>query len=168
VHFHDEFSGSADTETLALTIKAKYWPNFNNKGHPDFGKKVCNIFVYPDPSGRSRKTSAPVGQTDFTILQSHLFDTRAHNAHPSIVDSVACVNRLLKTASGAVSLYIHPRCVGLIKSLERTIWVDRNPDTATIDKKEGVEHFSDGVRYGMEYLFPIQAGTKSTSRGFGF
>jgi len=31
-----------------------------------------------------------------------------------------------------------------------------------------VEHFSDGVRYGSEYLFPVTAGVKMTKRGFGF
>lgn len=168
VHYLDEFSGSADTETLAISIKAKYWPNFNIVGHPEYQKKVCKIYVYPDPSGKARKTSAVVGTTDFTILQSHGFVTRAHNAHPSIVDSVACVNRLLKTASGIVSLYVHTRCKGLIISLERTAWLDKNPDTATIDKKAGEEHFSDGVRYPMEYLFPIRTNTKTVHRAFGF
>jgi hypothetical protein len=168
VEYLHEFSGSADTETLAISIKAKFWPNFNNAGHPDYKKKVCKIYVYPDPSGKARKTSAVVGTTDFTILQNHGFIVCAHNAHPSIVDSVACVNRLLKTAAGTTSLFIHPRCAGLIVSLERTAWLDKNPDTATIDKKPGVEHFSDGVRYPMEYLFPIKTFTKPTAKSRNF
>jgi hypothetical protein len=168
IHYLDEFKGHPDTENLAISIKGRYWPNYEKVGHKDYHKKVCRIFVYPDPSGRSRKTSAPVGQTDFSILEQHGFVTRAHKAHPAIVDSVACVNRLLKTAAGDVSLYVSGKCQGLIASLERTVWVDRNPDTATIDKTNGDEHFSDGVRYPMEYLFPINTGKKVTSRGFGF
>ena len=73
-----------------------------------------------------------------------------------------------KTAADEVYTYIHPRCVGVIQSLERTQWVDKNPNTATIDKTEGIEHFSDGVRYGFEYLFPIVSHTKRTSRGSQF
>lgn len=168
VHYINEFEGAADTETLAISIKAKYWPNWNNPQSPEYRKKICHIRVFPDPSGRSRKTSAVVGTTDFTILQSHGFEVLAHNAHPSIVDSVACVNRLLKTADGKVSMYFHPRCTGLIKSMERTSWVDKNPDTATIDKSKGEEHFTDGVRYPMEYLYPIKSSTKTSARGFGF
>jgi hypothetical protein len=84
------------------------------------------------------------------------------------VDSVAAVNAKLMNAAGRISAKIHPRCEGGVRSLERTKWVDKNPDTATIDKTEGVEHFSDGFRYGFEYLFPVRSGTKQVARGFGF
>jgi hypothetical protein len=56
----------------------------------------------------------------------------------------------------------------VIESLERTKWVDGKPDNATIDKSEGVEHFSDGIRYYAEFRHPITAGTKVAQRGFGF
>ena len=154
VHILEEFRGSADTETLAITLTTRF------KGH--------KIYAYPDPSGRSRKTSAVVGRTDFSILESYGIICLAHNAAPAIVDSVQAVNRKLMTATGVVSMYVHPRCVNTITSLERTKWVDRNPDTATIDKSEGIEHFSDGIRYLTEFVFPVLNGTKRTSRGFGF
>ena len=150
----DEFKGHPDTETLAISLSTKY------SGH--------RIFAYPDPTGKSRKTSAAVGVTDFRILESKGLVVRAHNHSPSIVDSVNAVNRMFKTAAGDINAYVHPRCQGVITSLERTIWLDNNPNTATIDKKEGIEHFSDGVRYGFEYLFPIKSHKKSTVRGFGF
>lgn len=154
MQFIDEFKGHPDTETLAVAIKTKY------KGH--------KIYAYPDPSGRARKSSAAVGRTDFSILESHGIRCLAHQKAPPIIDSVAAVNRLLLTAAGDINLKVHPRCVGTIQSLERTKWVEGNPDTATIDKSEGVEHYSDGIRYGSEYLFPVQAGSKRVSRGFGF
>ena len=141
IHILDEFKGHPDTETLAIALATKY------KGH--------KIYAYPDPSGKSRKSSAPVGRTDFTILQSMGIEVLARSSAPPIVDSVQAVNRMLYTASGTVSLFAHPRCKETITSLERTKWVDKRPDTATIDKSEGVEHFSDGLRYGVEYLFPI-------------
>lgn len=150
----DEIQGHPDTETLAISLKTKF------KGH--------KIYAYPDPSGRARKTSAAVGRTDFSILESHGITCIARSKAPPIVDSVAAVNRRLMTANGDVNFYIHPRCVGTITSLERTKWVDNNSDTATIDKSEGVEHFSDGVRYSTEFLFPVESGTKKSIRGFGF
>jgi hypothetical protein len=168
VQYIDEFKGHPDTETLAIAIRARYWPNYNTKGHPDFGRKVCRIFVYPDPTGRARKTSAPVGVTDIFILEDHKLTVCAPKSSPPIVDSVAAVNRMLMTAAGDVRMFISAKCTGLIQSLERTSWLDGNSDTATIDKSQGVEHFSDGVRYPMHYLFPIRAGGAAASRGFNF
>lgn len=159
VHCLDEFKGSADTPQLCAAIKGRFWPT---------GKKTCNINVYPDPSGNSRKTSAVVGQTDFSILRNAGFNVYAHSKAPGIVDSVNCVNRMLKSADGHTNMYVSHKCQGVISSLERTSWVDNNPDAAMIDKKAGEEHFSDGVRYFTEYRFPIHTGTKTAKRGFGF
>jgi len=109
-----------------------------------------------------------MGATDHTILGNAGFNVLSRNGSPPIVDSVNAVNRMLMTAAGQVFMYVHPRCTGVITSLERTSWLDNNPDSATINKKEGVEHFSDGVRYATEYLFPVILGTKRVARGFGF
>jgi len=154
LHCLDEFKGHPDTETLAVAIATQF------KGH--------RIYAYPDPTGRARKTSAPVGRTDFSILESYGIQCNAHSKAVPTIDSVAAVNKKLMTAAGDVGIYISPTCTGVIESLERTKWVDKNPDTATIDKSEGIEHYSDGVRYGVEFLFPVQSGTKTTRRGFNF
>ena len=149
----DEFKTSPNTEQLAITLKNKY------KDH--------KIIAYPDPTGRSRKSSAPVGVTDFSILQSNGIECLARSKSPPIVDSVAAVNRLCKTAAGVINFYVHPRCTGVIDSMIKTAWV-QNSDNATIDKSKGLEHFSDGIRYFSEYNFPILKGTKRTERGFAF
>ena len=154
IHILDEFQGHPDTESLAKTFLEKY------KGH--------KMISYPDPSGKARKSSAAVGVTDFSILQSKGIAVRAHSKAPPIIDSVAAVNRKFKNANGDIDMYVHPRCVNTIKSLERTAWTENNPDTATISKKEGVEHWTDGLRYAVEYLFPVRGGSKVTTRGFGF
>lgn len=147
VFWFDEMEGSPDTETLAIRLKKKYPKN--------------KIEAYPDPSGRSRKTSASTGRTDFTILESNGISCLARRAAPGLVDSTNCVNRMLKTAAGDVSMYFHPRCKGLIKSMERTVWVDKNTDNVAIDKSDNVEHFSDGIRYFTEYEFPINVKTRA-------
>jgi len=154
IHIIDEMQGHPDTETLARALSEKY------KGH--------RIISYPDPAGKARKSSAAVGTTDFSILQSNGIMTRAHNKAPPIIDSVAAVNKKFKNANGDIDMYIHPKCVNTIKSIERTQWIESNPDSATIDKKEGVEHWTDALRYAVEYLYPIRAGTKVVKRGFGF
>jgi len=154
IHIIDEMQGHPDTESLAIALKERF------KGN--------RIISYPDPSGRARKSSAAVGTTDFSILQGNGISTRAHTKAPPIIDSVAAVNKKFKNAAGDIDMYIHPKCVNTIKSLERTQWIESNPDSATIDKKEGVEHWTDGLRYAVEYLYPIRSGSKVTTRGFGF
>ena len=154
MHCLHESKGHPDTEELGKSISERF------KGH--------KIFVYPDPSGKARKTSAPVGVTDLTILKKHGLIIRTHKKAPPIVDSVQAVNRKLKTAAGDIEMFFDPRCVGVIKSMERTSWVDRNPDTMALDKSEGVEHYSDGIRYGTEFMYPILSFSKKTHRGFNF
>ena len=154
IHILDEMQGHPDTESLAKALTDKY------QGH--------RIISYPDPSGRARKTSAAVGVTDFRILETHKIITRAHTKAPPIIDSVAAVNKKFKNANGDIDMLVHPKCVNTIKSIERTQWLESNPDSATIDKKEGIEHWTDALRYAVEYLYPIRAGSKVTTRGFGF
>lgn len=156
IHLIEDFSGSADTETFGKMIKKKYL----DKGHP--------VSVFPDPSGRARKSSAAVGRTDFTILQNFGFATFARRKAPPMADSVQAVNRMLKTADGQCHMFIHPRCKDTITSIERTSWKETNPDVMTIDKSEGIEHWTDGIRYAVEYLFPVQSHTKRQHRGFNF
>jgi len=150
----DEVQGHPDTETLAGAIAEQF------RGH--------KIVVYPDPTGKSRKTSAPIGRTDFSILKDYGFDVRSREKSPPLVDSVNAVNRMFLNAAEEVRWYIHPRCQNTIKSFERTRWVDNNPNTATIDKSENLEHFSDGCRYMAEYLFPIRSNYRVAKRGFKF
>jgi len=154
IHVLHEMSGHPDTENLAIALKAKF-PN-------------RKILAYPDPTGRQRKSSAAVGVTDFSILQSMGIQCLAQTKSPPIIDSVAAVNRKLKTAAGDTTMFFHPRCEKTIQSVERTVWVDNNPDTAAIDKSEGIEHWSDALRYPTEFLFPVLAGKPKVTSGFRF
>lgn len=154
MQFLDEFQGHPDTDVLGKTLRNTYPKH--------------KIIAYPDPAGRARKSSAPVGTTDFTILESYGIQTLAHNKAPPIVDSVAAVNGMLKNANGVANMFFHPRCKGLIQSVERTKWVENNPNTATIDKSEGIEHFSDGLRYAAEFISPIRSARKIIRRGNSF
>ena len=144
-HCINEFKGLPDTETLAHVLRETY------KGH--------KLIAYPDPSGNSRKTSAVVGRTDFSILRNAGISVVAPKAAPSIRASALAVNRMLKSADGTVRVFVHPRCKEVTRSLERTQWLDNNPDLAVIDKRMGVEHFSDGIRYFFSSRFPAAMDT---------
>ena len=151
LHILDEHSGSNNTEELAQWITEKYGDH--------------RIHCYPDPSGRARKTSAPVGQTDFTILQGYGIKIFARSAAPSIIDSANAVNRKLENAAGEIHTYIDPQCIETIMSFERTCWKENK---AEIDKTADIEHKADAWRYAVEYLYPIQQSTRTTVRGFNF
>lgn len=150
----DESEGTANTEELGQLIKNKFPKN----------KVLC----YPDPSGKARKTSATVGVTDFSILRSYGFEVLVRPKAPPVVDSVNAVNRLFNNAAGEVNWFVDPKCSGFIKSMERTVWLENRPDTATIDKTMDIEHFGDGARYFAEYLFPVNDVVTRSKRGFTF
>jgi hypothetical protein len=156
IHILEDMQNVLDTEQLAKRLKEK----FKDKGH--------RVFAYPDPAGRARKTSAVAGATDFSILEAHGIMCRAHKAAPPIIDSVAAVNRKFLNANGDVDMYIHPKAEHTIRSLERTVWVENNPNSAQISKSEGIEHWTDALRYAVEYLYPVRAGTKTVKTGFMF
>ena len=144
LHCLEELYGSADTHQLIRKIKAKY--------------KNRDITVYPDASGNARKTSAATGTTDFSLLRDAGFRVCARNKQPPIIDSVNCVNSLLKDADGISRLFFNKDCTRTIASMEQTAWKvgqTTGMDNATIDKSRNNEHFSDGIRYICEYLYPI-------------
>ena len=158
MEFVDEIKGAPNTEELAAHIAEKY------KKHKENGHY---IYAYPDPTGRARKSSAPVGQTDLSILEAAGIIVRSRKNSPPLIDSSKAVNRKLKTGTNIISMYFDKKkCPNTIMSMERTSWVEG--DTALIDKSEGIEHFSDAVRYPTEYLFSITNVGKRTSRGFSF
>jgi len=154
VHVLNELKGAPNTEELARYITGLY--------------PKRKIVAYPDPSGKSGKTSAAVGTSDFSILEKAGITVIAKNAAPAVIDSVAAVNSMLKNANGDIHIKIHPKCENLIRDLERASWLDK-PDKAILDKRGDNDcHFADALRYPIDYLFPVRQQRAKVSRGFGF
>jgi len=103
-----------------------------------------SVRVYPDPSGRSRKTSAPVGVTDFTILERAGFRVVAPKAAPPVVDRINNVQANLRTADGRRRLRIHPRATALVKALDGMTYKE---GTSVPDKSLGLDHLPDALGY---------------------
>jgi hypothetical protein len=103
------------------------------------------VYVYPDLTGRARKTSAAI--TDLQILQKAGFTLRG-DRNPRVKDRVACVNNAIEKGR----VVIDERCKYLIRDLEQV-----GKDTyGEIDKGDGMlTHISDGLGYKISYLFPI-------------
>lgn len=119
-----------------------------------------DVAVYPDPSGNARKTSAPVGQTDFAILREHGFRVIAPKGAIPIADRVNEVNALACNAKGERRLFVHPRCRFLLEGLEGLTYKE---GTSVPDKDLGIEHGVDALGYLVHSEFPIISRTVSFS-----
>jgi len=135
----DELSiADANTDMMAQALKTRY----NDR----------QMVVYPDPSGKARKTSAAVGQTDFSILESYGFDVVASNKAPPVVDRINEVNAMLCNSDGDRRLFVDHRCKHLIKSLEGLIYKE---GTSMPDKASGLDHMADAMGYLIHEMYPI-------------
>jgi len=104
------------------------------------------IIAYPDTSGKDRSTNSKL--SDHQIIENNGFEIRFKPAHPSIVDSVNAVNKMLQG-----DLIMDPKCKPLINDLEQ---VTNKPGTREIDKRNLLlTHSSDGLRYAADFEFPI-------------
>lgn len=116
-----------------------------------YGKKV-SMMVYPDPSGKSRKTNAIGGLTDHNILEQFGFRIIAPRRALNNADGFANVNMALFNAKEKVSLRVHPKCKNTIKTFEG--WTYKK-NTETPDKESGVDHHGDAVKYLVNELKPV-------------
>lgn len=141
LHFIDEIVlPNGNTELMAAAIKQRF---------P--GRKVN---VYPDPTGNARKTSAPVGQTDFTILRSAGFTVLAPQRPYPISDKYNTFNAALCNAAGERSIYINPvRCQSLAKGLDGLTYRD---GTSEADKSLGLDHITDAAAYLVLWEMPMR------------
>ena len=140
LHIIDEIVMSdSNTELMAQELKQKY------------PKRL--ITVYPDPSGRARKTSSPVGRTDFAILSNAGFEVRAPRAASPVVDRINTVQAALKNADGDRRIYAHPRCKHLVKALDGLTYVEGSHQP---DKSGGLDHITDALGYLVMGEMPLR------------
>lgn len=129
---------NGSTEEMCMEIQKRY-PN-------------RSVIVYPDPSGKARKTSAPVGQTDFTIIKSFGFKLVTPNKAPMVVDRINEVNAMFLNAKKESRYFIHPRCKQTIKCFDGLTYKDGSSQP---DKSIGLDHLPDAAGYLIHNEFPI-------------
>lgn len=150
LHFIDEIVlPNGNTELMADAIKQRYT-----------GRKVN---VYPDPTGNARKTSAPVGQTDFTILRSAGFTVLAPQRPYPISDKYNTLNAALCNAAGERRAYINPvRCPHLAKGLDGLTYRE---GTSEADKSLGLDHITDAAAYLVLWEMPMRGKSGGVKLG---
>lgn len=140
LHIIDEATiQNGNTEEMTRLIKQRY---------P--GRVVK---VYPDPTGNARKTSAPVGQTDFTILRQAGFTVLAPSAPYPVADKINTVNAGLCTAAGVRRIMVAPKCRELIKGLDGLTYKE---GTSEPDKGLGLDHITDALGYLALWELPLR------------
>jgi hypothetical protein len=119
------------------------------------GYKPNNTSIYPDPAGKARSTK---GYPDVTILKNAGYDVRVKSAAPTFRARQLNVNNLLD--KGLIKF--HPiLCKGIKKDLEA---VEQNIVTLEKDKANpALTHFSDGLDYMCDILFPFSGNAKATT-----
>ena len=141
IHAIDEISmPSSNTAEIVEEINQRY--------------PKTKIFVYPDPAGSARKTSAASGVTDHTILANAGFVVKAPRAHNPVRDGINAVNSKLCSADGKVSFFVDPKCKKILESLEKHTY--KEGSNGIPDKDSGYDHFSDSIRYYIDYVFPVR------------
>jgi hypothetical protein len=126
-----EIPGS-NTQEMCDEIRRRYGPR-------------C-LDAYPDPAGRARKTSSPVGITDHIILKNNGF--RVHtNMSVSVRDGINAVNSRFCTADGKRHVRVNRLCRRAQEVFEKHAY---KPGTSQPLDDE-YSHLCDAWRYAMDY-----------------
>lgn len=134
-HAVDELTDVFDTPAMIALIQKNY------PGH--------SIFVYPDASGKNRK-SQNASESDISLLRQARFMVCTNPANPAVKDRVLSVNQLLEKREYRVN---PDRCPVLVEALEKQAY-DKHGEP---DKSSGLDHIIDAAGYFIAYKFPVQS-----------
>jgi len=137
-HCIHEFVGLHDTEAVINAIK-----------------NTCTGFrisMYPDSSGKSRKTNA-TGQTDISLLKAAGFTVHYGNVNPPVRDRINAMNIAFCTSEGVRKYYVNSKaCPLYTQCLERQVY-----DSSGEPLKDGkFDHANDAAGYFIHNKFPVK------------
>jgi PBSX family phage terminase large subunit len=135
-HAVDELYNMYDTPEMIRIIKDKWY----DKGHP--------VYIYPDASGKSRKT-VNASTSDIAMLQQEGFRVLANASNPAVKDRVMAMNNALE--KGRVKINAH-KCPQTADCLEQQAYNSNGEP----DKSTGYDHQNDATTYPIAYLMPIR------------
>lgn len=124
-----------DTPDVIRVIKERW----QDKGH--------RIIVYPDASGKNRKSSN-ASTSDIAMMQQAGFDVRVNSRNPAVKDRVLSMNKALECGKVWIN---DAACPNTARGLEQQAY-DKNGEP---DKTTGVDHQNDATTYPIVYEMPI-------------
>lgn len=132
-HAVNEFKGIYDTPAMIRAIQEKY-PNHV-------------IRIYPDASGRSRKT-VDASISDISLLESAGFAVYANKVNPFVKDRILAAN----TAFDKDRLFVNDTlCPEYARCLEQLAY----DDNGMPDKKSDLDHLPDAGTYPIAFEIPV-------------
>ena len=142
----DEIVNGYDTPDMIRKIKERYWEYRGG----DY-RKTCEIRIYPDASGDSRK-SVNASTTDLAQLKAAGFSVHAPKANPPIKDRVNAMNAMFCNAKGERRYTVNTdRCPTYSDCLEQQPW----SESGEPDKKGDLDHAPDAGGYFIHKEYPI-------------
>jgi len=153
LHIIDEIVlRNTNTDEICQALREKY---------P--GKK---IYIYADPAGKQRRTSAR-DNTDHTIITQWGMELRAPRSHPLVKDRINAVNRLLCNADDQRHLFVDPKCKESITALSKQQY-KAGTSIPIKDAEFGYDGVNDGIGYAVSYLYPLRKEyTERTQKVYG-
>ncbi len=141
-HAVDELTSILDTPAMIASIKSRY------EGHA--------IFVYPDASGNSRKSSN-ASESDISLLRAARFTVLVSPSNPAVKDRVLSFNQMIHSEGKRRYRVNVDRCPMLVESLEKQAY-DKNGEP---DKSGDLDHAPDAAGYMIFYRFPVKGRAMS-------
>lgn len=149
----DEIINAYDTPDMIRIIKERYW-KYENGNYT----RSCQIRVYPDASGDSRK-SVNASETDIALLKAAGFQVVVNAANPPVKDRINSMNAMFLNAAGERRYKVNAEtCPTYADCLEQQAWDDKGEP----DKKTGHDHPNDAAGYFIVHDFPIVRKTVSS------
>ena len=109
------------------------------------------IVVYPDASGKSRKTNN-ASETDHSLLRAAGFTVITDESNPSVRDRINSMQAMFLNGQGERRLLVNTHtCPKLTESLEQQAYDDNGEP----DKDGGFDHTNDAQGYFINQCFPI-------------
>lgn len=145
-HAVDEIMKAYDTPDMITKIKERFWLYIDGDYRPS-----CEIRIYPDASGGSRK-SVNASETDIALLKQAGFIVIAPAANPPVKDRINAMNAMFCNAQGERRYRVNAdRCPTYADCLEQQVWAESGEP----DKSQGNDHAPDAGGYFIHKEYPI-------------
>ncbi|EPP7664834.1 terminase large subunit domain-containing protein [Klebsiella pneumoniae] len=142
----NEIVKAYDTPDMIRIIKERFWLYDGN----DY-RKVREIYIYPDASGDSRKSSN-ASATDIAQLKQAGFNVVVNASNPPVKDRINAMNAMFCNGNGERRYKVNvKRCPVYTESLEQQVWGDNGEPDKTADN----DHPNDAGGYFIVKQFPI-------------
>jgi hypothetical protein len=110
-----------------------------------------SIYVYPDSSGKNRK-SVNASETDISKLDDAGYFTRYDSVNPFVRDRINAMNAMLCNGNGVRRYKVNTNlCPRYTDDLEQQVYNKQGVP----DKAHDTDHMPDAGGYYIAYAFPI-------------